>query len=151
MALVFGSDQANAALPFPATYTGPIANPAKLRCIYAAADVFALPSRQDNLPNTGVESLACGTPIVGFDIGGLPDLVPNREVGYLAKPFDVGDLAAALSQVLAHQCAQSDDTPSVMSRAARAHAVATFDQAQVSAAYGALYDRLIKAPGQILA
>ncbi len=53
--------------------------------LYNAADVFVLPSLQDNLPNTVVESLACGTPVVGFRIGGVPEMVVHEKTGYLAE------------------------------------------------------------------
>jgi glycosyltransferase involved in cell wall biosynthesis len=67
---------------------------------YCAADVFVAPSRQDNLPNTAIEAQACGTPVVAFDIGGLPDIVVHRESGWLAKAFDTADLAAGIQWVI---------------------------------------------------
>jgi glycosyltransferase involved in cell wall biosynthesis len=59
---------------------------------YAAADVFVTPAQQDNLPNTVLESLACGTPVVAFNIGGIPDMISHLKNGYLAKFQDVQDL-----------------------------------------------------------
>ncbi len=67
---------------------------------YAAADVFVIPSRQDNLPNTILESLACGTPVVGFRVGGIPDLVIDGETGFCAEPEDVESLSRAISSAL---------------------------------------------------
>jgi glycosyltransferase involved in cell wall biosynthesis len=61
---------------------------------YAAADVFLLPSLADNLPNTAVESIACGTPVVAFDVGGVSDVVRHGETGWLAR--DVQDLAEGI-------------------------------------------------------
>ncbi len=52
---------------------------------YSAADVFVIPSLEDNLPNTVLESLACGTPVIGFPIGGIADMVKNEVNGLLAK------------------------------------------------------------------
>jgi glycosyltransferase involved in cell wall biosynthesis len=86
---------------FPIHYTGQLHDDFSLRAVYSAADVFALPSRQDNLPNTGVEALACGTPVVAFDTCGLPDIVEHRHTGYLAQAFDTEDLAAGIRWVLA--------------------------------------------------
>ena len=71
-----------------------------LSLVYAAADVFLAPSVQDNLPNTVMESLACGTPCVAFDIGGMCDMIEHQQNGYLAKPFDVEDLARGIAWVL---------------------------------------------------
>ena len=60
---------------------------------YAAATVTVVPSRQENLGNVIMESLACGTPVVGFNIGGNPDMIAHQENGYLATPLDPEDLA----------------------------------------------------------
>lgn len=61
-----------------------------------------IPSRQDNLPNTGLEAHACGTPVVAFNTGGLPDIVDDRVTGALADPFEPASLAASISWVFEH-------------------------------------------------
>ena len=68
--------------------------------VYAAADVFVAPSLEDNLPNTELESLSCGTPVVAFYIGGMPDMVRHEKNGYLAPGFDTAELANGLLWVL---------------------------------------------------
>ncbi|HEB87031.1 MAG TPA: glycosyltransferase [Gammaproteobacteria bacterium] len=68
--------------------------------VYAAADVFVAPSLEDNLPNTVLESLACGTPVVAFNIGGMPDMVSHEKNGFLARGFDTDELAAGLQWIL---------------------------------------------------
>ena len=80
------------------TQVGSVANDALLSNIYSACDVFICPSTQDNLPNTVLEALACNVPVVGFEIGGLPDLVSSKLHGILAS-LDGGAsaLAAAIS------------------------------------------------------
>lgn len=60
----------------------------RLSSIYSAAEIFILPSLEDNLPNTMLEAMACGTPVIGFEVGGLPDMVENDVTGYLAPCFD---------------------------------------------------------------
>jgi glycosyltransferase involved in cell wall biosynthesis len=67
----------------------------------AAADVVLCPSRQENLPNVVLEALACGRPVVGFDVGGMNDLIRDGENGRLVAPFDDGALADAILWVLA--------------------------------------------------
>jgi len=67
---------------------------------YAAADVVAVPSRLDNLPQVATEAAACGRPVVAFDVGGLPDIVEHRRTGYLARPEDADDLARGLHWIL---------------------------------------------------
>lgn len=67
----------------------------KVALIYNAADITAVPSQQDNLPNTMVESLSCGTPVVGYHVGGIPDLVKDGETGFLASAGNAAALTAA--------------------------------------------------------
>lgn len=64
---------------------------------YSSADVFVAPSIQENLANTVIESMACGTPVVAFGVGGMPDMIQHKENGYLAKAFDTKDLADGIS------------------------------------------------------
>jgi glycosyltransferase involved in cell wall biosynthesis len=64
-----------------------------LSLIYNSADLFVAPSLEDNLPNTVLESLHCGTPVVAFNIGGMPDMIEHEKNGYLAKCKDSKDLA----------------------------------------------------------
>jgi glycosyltransferase involved in cell wall biosynthesis len=71
-----------------------------LSAVYSAADVFVIPSRQDNLPLTALEALACGTPVIGFGSGGMPDIVRPYITGLLARPEDVRDLRDAIATLL---------------------------------------------------
>lgn len=68
--------------------------------LYSAADVVVAPSMQENLSNTVMESLACATPVVAFNIGGMPDMIDHQINGYLATPFDPNDLANGMKWVL---------------------------------------------------
>jgi glycosyltransferase involved in cell wall biosynthesis len=120
-------------LGFPIHYTGYLHDDLSLRALYSAADAFVLPSRQDNLPNTGVESLACGTPVVAFDTCGLPDIVTHKETGYLARAFDAVDLARGIQWVLEHPSKER------LRDHARAVAVAEFSYPTVAAQYRATY------------
>ena len=70
--------------PFKTTFLGTINNDEKLANCYAAADAFLIPSLEDNLPYTVMESLACGTPVIAFTTGGIPDMVQHQHNGYLA-------------------------------------------------------------------
>lgn len=67
---------------------------------YSAADLFVFPTRSDNLPLVLQESMACGTPMVSFEVGGVPDLVRPGITGYLASPENVDDLSNGLIQLL---------------------------------------------------
>jgi glycosyltransferase involved in cell wall biosynthesis len=76
---------------------GSIVDERLLAIAYSAADLFIIPSLEDNLPNTLLESIACGTPIVGFPIGGIPDVVRPGQIGWLANSVTSHSLALAIS------------------------------------------------------
>jgi len=61
--------------------------------LYNSSDLFFIPSIQDNLPNTVLESLSCGTPVIGFDIGGIPEIVENDFNGFLFRLGDINAIA----------------------------------------------------------
>jgi glycosyltransferase involved in cell wall biosynthesis len=82
---------------------GIIRSDADMATLLADADVFVATSRLDNLPNTVMEATACGVPTVAFRIGGMPDMIDHQSTGYLARAFDVTDLADGISWVLADE------------------------------------------------
>ena len=102
--VVFGSNTAQytSLFPFPCFPLPYITKESELAEIYSAVDMFVTPSLQDNLPNTIMESLACGTPCVGFHIGGIPEMIDHRSNGYVAKYQSAEDLAAGICFVLSH-------------------------------------------------
>ena len=79
-----------------------ISSPEEMAMMYAAADVFVIPSLQDNLPNTIAEAMSCGTPCVGFNVGGIPEMIDHQQNGYVAKYKDVTDLTEGIRYVLTH-------------------------------------------------
>ena len=118
--------------------TGHLHDDLSLRALYSAADVMVVPSRQDNLPNTGLEAHACGTPVVAFNTGGLPDIVSDRVTGALAEPFQPASLAAAIRWVL-----QDPQRHQSLSRAARRRAEELWNPARVAALYADYYRQAI--------
>ncbi len=99
--LVFGNrDEKNVPeFSIPTTFLGTISDDEKLALCYSAADVFLAPSLEDNLPNTVMESLACGTPLAAFTTGGIPDMVKHKYNGYLAEYRSSADLAAGIAWI----------------------------------------------------
>ena len=85
---------------FEITNLGPISDGSLLPLLYSAANILAVPSREDNLPLTAVEAHACGCPIVAFDIAGLKDIVENGVTGFLTPAFDPGEFGVAISRIL---------------------------------------------------
>lgn len=77
-----------------------ISNPETLVKLYNACNIFILPSLQDNLPNTVVECLCCGTPVVGFRIGGVPEMIEHNRTGFLAEVKNSLSLANGINSVL---------------------------------------------------
>ena len=140
--VVVGSDghDASVQFPFPVHFRGLISDNQLLRLHYAAADVMVLPSRQDNLPNTGLEAQACGLPVVGFRVGGLPDIAADRITGALAEPFDPASLAQAIAWVLADR-----DRQAQLGQAARDRAVREWDPARIAGLYADLYREVLEA------
>lgn len=78
-------------------HLGPLRDEDRMRAFYSACDLFVCPSLQDNLPNTVLESMACGTPVLGFDVGGLPDMIEHGETGYLIGLGNIRELSEAIS------------------------------------------------------
>jgi glycosyltransferase involved in cell wall biosynthesis len=100
--VVFGASEPEEEVDFgfKVNYLGKISDETSLALIYSAVDVFVTPSLEDNLPNTIMESLTCGNPCVGFNIGGIPDMIDHKNNGYLAECKNSKDLAEGIEWVL---------------------------------------------------
>jgi glycosyltransferase involved in cell wall biosynthesis len=102
--LVLGASQPEKDIDvgFKTHYLGTLNDDISLAIAYSAADLFVLPSIEDNLPNTVIEAFACGIPCVTFKLGGFPDMVEHHKTGYLVQPFDIKDLANGIMSLLEH-------------------------------------------------
>lgn len=109
--LVFGPADKKFArnLGIKAFYMGYISNPTVMAELYNVCDVFVCPSIIENLPYTCLESICCGTPVAAFNTGGIPDVVEHRYNGYLAKSFDIEDLAEGILYVLENKTSLSQN------------------------------------------
>jgi glycosyltransferase involved in cell wall biosynthesis len=85
---------------FPVYYLGNLDNETAMAEAYSACNIFVNPSLADNLPNTIVEAMACGVPVVAFASGGIPEMMIHQESGYLAPPTSVEGLAAGIEFLL---------------------------------------------------
>ena len=79
---------------------GHISELEKMALIYQAADTYITTSLEENLPNTIMEAMACGTPCVGFEIGGIPEMIDHQKNGYVAKAFDTADFAHGILETI---------------------------------------------------
>lgn len=105
-----------------------------LMVLYNAADVYVCPSRLENLPNTVLEALSCGTPVAAFDTGGLKDLVIHMENGYLAPLGDTEELSQGI------RFSASTD----LREAARKSVLVKFSYEAVGRRYRELYETALK-------
>jgi len=125
-------------LGFKTSYLGKLSDDISLALVYAAADVFVAPSIQDNLPNTVMEAIACGTPCVAFDIGGMPDMIEHQQNGYLAKPYQIEDLAKGIAWVL-----ENKERHQKLCDRAREKAKQEFTQQQQAKRYLSLFTEIV--------
>ncbi len=94
------ADSISSHLPFSIIPVSYVSDPQKMIALYNAVDLYVTPSLQDNLPNTIMEALACGTPCVGFDVGGIPEMIDHKKNGYVARYKDSADFAEGIKWVL---------------------------------------------------
>lgn len=87
-------------LPFPVYTLGYVSEPRKIVSVYNSADLFVVPSLEDNLPNTIMEAMACGVPCAGFNTGGIPEMIDHKKNGYVAEYRNSDDLAKGMAWVL---------------------------------------------------
>jgi glycosyltransferase involved in cell wall biosynthesis len=107
---------------------------------YGAADLFVVPSVQDNLPNTALEALACGIPTVAFAVGGLVDIIRENETGILVPQGDVRALRGAITKILKDQ-----DRRAFMAETCRRTALAEYTLDVQARHYLALYENFLLA------
>lgn len=99
--LIIGNGEAEFEdLPIEIYKTGHIKDRKSLAMAYSAANVTILPYIEDNLPNVMLESIACGTPVTAFGVGGIPDVIIEGINGRNALPFDCRDLAYGIKQLI---------------------------------------------------
>lgn len=123
---------------FKTHYLGWQQDETRLAQLYAAADVFVFPSLQESLGYTAMEAMACGTPCVAFNQGGVPDLIDHRLNGYLAAPFEPADLAHGIAWVLAENSKRKQ-----LSAEARNKIVHGFALEKVAQQHMTLYTALV--------
>ena len=125
-------------LALPVHALGYVNDPQRIVSVYNAADVFVLPSLEDNLPNTLMESMACGVPCVGFDVGGIPEMITHHETGYVAHFRDADDLATGLHWTLS----EADET--ALSKACLHKVAEYYSQQSVAKRYVEVYEGTAK-------
>ena len=123
-------------IPFPVHELEMISSENEMIDLYNLADVFVLPSIEDNLPNMVMEAMACSTPVVAFNTGGLGDLIDHQVNGYLADYKSSEDLAFGINWVL------SCDADLNLSEQARKKVIDSFSPDKIAAQYVDVYQSL---------
>ena len=138
--ILMGSDatELSALSPVPVRALGYISGAAELAVAYSCADLFVIPSLEDNLPNTIMEAMACGTPCVGFRTGGIPEMIDHAVNGYVSASRDSADLARGIAWALRHP------EPGNLSAACREKVMRCYQESVVAKKYIALYQKLIQ-------
>ncbi len=101
-------------------YVGEIETEEEMALLYNAADVFVIPSLEDNFPNTVIEALCCGTPVVGFDVGGIPEQVIDGVNGRLCSKLEGFPLKTTILDLLTNKEVPNRQTISKNARQAYA-------------------------------
>jgi glycosyltransferase involved in cell wall biosynthesis len=123
--------------PFQHIATGYVAKPEIVSLYYSAADLFLAPFLEDNFPNTVLESLSCGTPVVGFAAGGIPEMVTHKENGYLAQTGSAEDLTNGIRWIL-----EDEGKSAALSENARRKVLSEYSFPIIGAEYKRLYNSL---------
>lgn len=122
-------------LPLPVFPLGYVSDERKIVDVYRSADVFVLPSLEDNLPNTIMEAMACGVPCVGFRTGGIPEEIDHLKTGYVAEYRDADDLMKGIHWVLSEADAE------ILAQQAVKKVVTNYSQAGVALRYIEVYNQ----------
>ena len=123
---------------YPVYYISPLRDEVSLPMMYNIADVMIVPSLEENLSNSIIESLSCGIPVVSFDIGGNSDMIEHKKNGYLAKSKSSKSLARGISWILQHT--KYND----LSLNARKKVLKDFESEVVARKYVELYESVLE-------
>ena len=111
----------------------------QLEPLFFCADLFLLPSEQESFGLTALEAMNCGVPVIASDVGGLPEVVTNRETGFLYPVGDIADMAAGAVSLL------TDPVRHELFRArARKRAEVFFNADDIIPQYEAFYEELLR-------
>jgi glycosyltransferase involved in cell wall biosynthesis len=128
-------------LKYPVYFIPPLSDETSLPMMYNTADVVIVPSLQENLANSIIESLSCGIPVIAFNIGGNADMIDHKINGYLANKLDVKDMAYGITWILDH------DNYIDMSIKSREKVLSFFDRKIVVKQYINLYKEILEGGG----
>jgi glycosyltransferase involved in cell wall biosynthesis len=97
-----------------------------------------VPSRSEAFSQVTLEAQACGLPSVGFDIGGISDIIIHQQTGWISKAYDTIDFASGIKWIL-----EDDDRHSILSENARNNVVKKFSPDVIAQQYFNLYNEIL--------
>ena len=113
-----------------------VADEHRLADIYNAVDLYVTPSLEENLPNTIMEAMACGVPCVGFNVGGIPEMIDHLQNGYVAEYKSAEDFAKGIYWAL------TNPGYSELSEQAARKAVANYSEGIIAKRYIEVYNKV---------
>ena len=136
--VVFGNqaEQYTSLFPFPIYPMNYVSNEKELVDIYNAVDLYVTPSLQDNLPNTIVEAMACGIPCIGFNVGGIPQMIDHLHNGYVAEYQSSKAMAKGI-----HWALTEGEYESLSEEACR-KAVSSYSESTIAKKYVEIYNKI---------
>ena len=130
------SQQLKELLPFRVYPMEYVRDEHRLVDIYNAVDLFVTPSLEENLPNTIMEAMACGTPCVGFNVGGIPEMIDHLHNGYVAQYCAADDFANGIYWIL------TEPDYASLSEEANRKAVTHYAEGIIAKRYIDIYNKL---------
>ena len=136
--VVYGnhSNELKTLLPFEVYPLNYISNEKDLINVYNAADAYVTPSLEENLPNTIMEAMACGTPCVGFNVGGIPEMIDHLHNGYVAEYKSAEDFANGIHWVL-----NTDEYESLCEEACR-KVISSYSESAIAKKHIEVYNKI---------
>ena len=123
--------------PFPIYSMNYVNSEKELADIYNAVDLYVTPSLQDNLPNTIMEAMACGIPCVGFNVGGIPEMIDHLHNGYVADYKSAEDFANGIHWAL------SEGEYESLSQEAHRKVLTSYSESAVAKRYIEIYNKIM--------
>ena len=137
--VVFGQSEPQTAskLKIPIIYLGHLNDDQSLRAAYSSCNLLVVPSRIESFAQTASEAQACGVPVVAFNVTCLKTTVLHKISGYLAKPFEIKDLANGIIWTLN----QGND---ILQKKARDSSLKRFSYQKIGERHKILYNKVLK-------
>ena len=131
------SEQLKSLVPFQVYALDYISHEKELVNVYNAVDLYVTPSLEENLPNTIMEAMACGIPCVGFNVGGIPEMIDHLHNGYVADYKSAEDFANGIHWTLSESEYQS------LSEEARRKVTSSYSESTIAKKYIEVYNKMI--------